>query len=115
AVDSPRYLGPLIIANKDTPVRIKFYNLLPTGAGGDLFIPVDTTVGGAGPFTIDNPAGTGTISGNFTDNRATLHLHGGHTPWISDGTPHQWITPADENTPWPEGVSVENVPHMIGA
>ena len=34
----------------------------------------------------------------FTENRATLHLHGGITPWISDGTPHQWITPAGENT-----------------
>ena len=32
----------------------------------------------------------------FKDNRATLHLHGGITPWISDGTPHQWITPAGE-------------------
>ncbi len=28
----------------------------------------------------------------------TLHLHGGITPWISDGTPHQWITPAGETT-----------------
>ena len=35
----------------------------------------------------------------FKDNRATLHLHGGTTPWISDGTPHQWITPAGEDTP----------------
>ena len=43
----------------------------------------------------------------FKDNRATLHLHGGITPWISDGTPHQWITPAGENTAWPQGVSVE--------
>ncbi|MBE0528518.1 MAG: hypothetical protein IH629_04885, partial [Thermoleophilia bacterium] len=51
----------------------------------------------------------------FKDNRATLHLHGGITPWISDGTPHQWITPADEATPWPQGVSVQNVPDMIGA
>ena len=41
----------------------------------------------------------------FTENRATLHLHGGVTPWISDGTPHQWITPANETTPWPQGVS----------
>ena len=40
-------------------------------------------------------------------NRATLHLHGGVTPWISDGTPHQWITPAGEDTPYPEGVSVQ--------
>jgi len=49
------------------------------------------------------------------DSRATLHLHGGNTPWISDGTPHQWITPANEATPWPEGVSVRSVPDMVGA
>ncbi len=48
----------------------------------------------------------------YTQNRATLHLHGGMTPWISDGTPHQWITPAGENTSYPEGVSVSNVPDM---
>ena len=35
----------------------------------------------------------------FKDNRATLHLHGGITPWISDGTPHQWITPAAKTPP----------------
>ena len=51
----------------------------------------------------------------FTENRATLHLHGGVTPWISDGTPHQWITPANESTPWPQGVAVQNVPDMVGA
>ena len=34
-------------------------------------------------------------SGCYTDNRASIHLHGGITPWISDGSPHQWITPAD--------------------
>ena len=39
--------------------------------------------------------------GCFKDNRATLHLHGGITPWISDGTAHQWITPAGEMTDWP--------------
>ena len=49
---------------------------------------------------------------NYTQNRGTLHLHGGRTPWISDGTPHQWITPKDENTPYPKGVSVHNVPDM---
>ena len=47
-VDAPHYMGPAIIATRDIPVRIKFYNLLPTEAGGDLFIPVDTTVMGAG-------------------------------------------------------------------
>ena len=103
-VDIPKYMGPVIVAQKDKPVRIKFYNLLPTGTGGDLFIPVDTTVMGSG---------MGPMMGeNYTQNRATLHLHGGRSPWISDGTPHQWITPANETTSYPKGVSVYNVPNM---
>jgi len=104
AVDNPHFLGPIIVAQRDVPVRIKFYNLLPTGAGGDLFIPVDTTIMGAGM----GPDGM-TM---YTQNRATLHLHGGFVPWISDGTPHQWITPATEGTPYPKGVSVVDVPDM---
>jgi FtsP/CotA-like multicopper oxidase with cupredoxin domain len=105
-VDIPHYLGPLIVATKDRPVRVKFTNRLPIGAGGNLFIPVDTTVMGAGT----GPQGVS--AGNYTQNRATIHLHGGNTAWISDGTPHQWITPANENTPYPKGVSVYNVPDM---
>ncbi|WP_256623564.1 hypothetical protein [Methanolobus chelungpuianus] len=117
AVDNPHFLGPAIIAEKDRPVRIKFYNLLPTGSGGDLFLPVDTTVMGAGHYDINfdpatkQPLGTN-LHGMFTENRATIHLHGGFVPWISDGTPHQWVTPAGEATSYPEGVSVYNVPDM---
>ncbi len=103
-VSVPHYLGPLIIANKNRPVRVKFTNTLPTGSGGNLFIPTDTTVMGAGM----GPNGTDM----YTQNRATLHLHGGATPWISDGTPHQWTTPATETTPYPKGVSVQYVPDM---
>jgi FtsP/CotA-like multicopper oxidase with cupredoxin domain len=29
-------------------------------------------------------------------NRVSIHWHGGDTPWISDGTPHQWIAPAGD-------------------
>ncbi len=109
--DPIHYLGPTIIATKDRPVRIKFTNELPTGEGGDLFIPVDTTVMGAGmgPLEMDVPAGQPM---NYTENRATIHLHGGRNPWISDGTAHQWVTPAGENTPYPRGVSAVNVPDM---
>jgi len=135
-VDMPHYLGPTIVAQKDRAVRITFYNLLPSGVGGDLFMPVDTTIMGSGMGPMDlmmepedmgtvmdmvrNPMCTDKYSNGmrdmcFTDNRATLHLHGGNTPWISDGTPHQWVTPADETTPWPEGVSVVSVPDMVGA
>ncbi len=122
-VDNPHYLGPAIVATKNRPVRILFRNLLPTGVDGNLFIPVDTTVMGSGMGPLmggmsemdpQNPM-CGTIPKPmecFTENRATLHLHGGISPWISDGTPHQWITPANENTPYPQGVSVVPVPDM---
>lgn len=112
-VSIPHYLGPMIIARKDRSVRVKFTNELPTGSGGDLFLPVDKSVMGAGDFEIDDPANPGsTISGEFTENRAAIHLHGGATPWISDGTPHQWITPAGETTSYPRGMSARNVPDM---
>jgi FtsP/CotA-like multicopper oxidase with cupredoxin domain len=107
-VDAPHYMGPAIIATRDVPVRIKFYNLLPTGTSGDLFIPVDTTVMGAGM----GPLGHEAMPMNYTQNRGNIHLHGNNTVWISDGTPHQWITPAGEDTPYPQGVSVVNVPDM---
>ena len=128
SVTPPQYLGPTILATKDRPVRIVFYNLLPTGSGGDLFLPVDSTMMGSGEANIDAmPMNNGTVMDEvrnpacsespkpvncFKDNRATLHLHGGVSPWISDGTPHQWITPAGEQTAWPQGVSVQNVPDM---
>ncbi|RFT14712.1 MAG: Multicopper oxidase [Candidatus Saccharicenans subterraneus] len=97
------YMAPTIVARRDRPVRIKFTNSLPTGSGGNLFIPVDPTVMGAG---------MGPTGEMYTQNRAAVHLHGNNTVWISDGTPHQWITPAGETTAYPKGVSVYNVPDM---
>ncbi|MDJ0339068.1 Ig-like domain-containing protein [Cryobacterium sp. PH31-O1] len=138
-VDKPHYLGPTILATKNKPVRVLFRNLLPTGVAGDLFLPVDTSVMGAGSgpdmMTLDpatkipmdmatdeksvldgvrNPmcGETPKPTTCYSENRATLHLHGGITPWISDGTPHQWVTPTGENTAYPKGVSVSNVPDM---
>ncbi|WP_283498256.1 Ig-like domain repeat protein [Cryobacterium sp. PH29-G1] len=137
-VDGPHYLGPTIVATKDKPVRILFRNLLPTGVDGDLFLPVDTSMmgSGAGPdmmqldadgVPMDMAADEGSVldgvrnpmcgatpkpSTCYSENRATLHLHGGITPWISDGTPHQWVTPSGEQTAYPKGVSVSNVPDM---
>ncbi len=105
--NSARYLGPLILATKNRPSRILFQNELPTGSAGDLFIPTDATYMGAGA--------TPTPGDFYTQNRATLHLHGGNTPWISDGTPHQWITPPGETgTGALKGDSFQNVPDMVG-
>jgi FtsP/CotA-like multicopper oxidase with cupredoxin domain len=121
-----RYLGPIIAATKDRPVRIKFTNALPAGADGKLFVPVDVTImgAGAGPevartmsddLLCASAPDAATPAGCFSENRANLHLHGGRTPWISDGTPHQWITPVGEKalaSPIRKGASVVNVPEM---
>jgi FtsP/CotA-like multicopper oxidase with cupredoxin domain len=108
-----RYLGPLIIANRDRPVRILFENHLGVGTAGDLFIPVDTTAMGAGLGPLGASCGGYSYGCNYTQNRATLHLHGGNTPWISDGTPHQWVAPVGEfTTPYLRGATQRNVPDM---
>ncbi len=128
AVDNPHFLGPTIVAmgsvpgQPGRPVRLKFVNLLPTGAGGDLFLPVDLSVAGAGVGPKDAlgndcdpmmPPMPGMLPCEmYTQNRATVHLHGNNTVWISDGTTHQWTTPAGETTPYPKGVSARNVPDM---
>ena len=48
----------------------------------------------------------------YTQNRTAIHLHGGFTPWISDGTPYQWFTPAGETGYYHKGASFQNVPDM---
>lgn len=111
----PHYLGPLILSTRDRAVRIKFTN--NKVANGDFFLPVDTTVMGAGPgpkdqFGVDCDAIMGGTCEYYSENRSTVHLHGGFVPWISDGTPHQWTTPAGETTQYPKGVSVRYVPDM---
>jgi FtsP/CotA-like multicopper oxidase with cupredoxin domain len=96
AAAAPNYLGPVILAQKNRPVRVKFTNCLnPTSS---LFIPVDTTYMGA--------------DGAYSEDRATLHLHGGATPWISDGTPHQWTVPVGDTSAHQTGDSVAYVPDM---
>ena len=93
-----QYLGPIIVAHKDRPVRIKLINNLPLHEAGNLPLPVDHTyMGAAGQYD--------------TDNRTAMHLHGGNTPWISDGTPRQWIKPANENGVL-RGESATDVPDM---
>ncbi len=116
AVNQFHFMGPIIVATKNRPVRIKFTNVLPTGVPGNLFVPVDTTIMGSGEFEINyDPETKAPIPmtwGVFAQNRAVIHLHGGRTPWISDGTAHQWITPAGEKTSYKKGVSVSYVPDM---
>ncbi|HEY1987714.1 MAG TPA: choice-of-anchor D domain-containing protein [Terracidiphilus sp.] len=108
AAQVPYYLGPIIVAQSNHPVRVKFTNALPSvTSGGNLFIPTDTSAMGSG---------LGLANGNspYLQNRATIHMHGGNTPWISDGTPHQWTIPSSDwnNTLYQRGASVSFVPDM---
>ncbi len=101
------YLGPLIIGHSGVPVRIKLINALPTGAAGNLPLPSDKTLLGSG-------LGLAKGAANYLENRVTIHMHGGNTPWISDGTPHQWTVPAgDANTTYARGDSTQFVPDMF--
>jgi FtsP/CotA-like multicopper oxidase with cupredoxin domain len=105
-VDNPHHLGPVIQAAQGTAVRVKFTNLLPVG--GNLFLPVDKTITGAGL----GPDG----KTYYTENRAEIHLVGGEAPWISAGSPHQWVAPAGETAAYAAGIgkgsSAQNVPDM---
>ncbi|PPD59113.1 hypothetical protein JP09_000065 [Dehalogenimonas etheniformans] len=122
-VDHPHFLGPAIVAmgapkagDLGTPVRIKFYNLLPTGTAGNLFIPVDTEVMGSGMYEVDIPNMPGmTYMGTYPQNRVVVHNHGNNSVWTCDGGPHQWIVPAGENVPYHpngRGVGAAMIPDM---
>ncbi|MDD5642973.1 MAG: multicopper oxidase domain-containing protein, partial [Syntrophales bacterium] len=106
AAPDPQYLGPVIVAERDRPVRVLMVNQLAPSPGGTLMLPVDITLMGAGEGPLGAPAGY------YTQNRTSTHLHGAFTPWISDGTPHQWYTPAGETSAYLTGPSFHNVPDM---
>jgi FtsP/CotA-like multicopper oxidase with cupredoxin domain len=87
-----KYLGGAIVAKRGTPVLLTVTNLLPSRH----ILPVDPTIM-AGP--------NGQMVGDLPTNRHATHLHGGLTPWFSDGTPFQWFTPTGRH-----GASFMNVP-----
>jgi len=66
------HLGGIIVGKKGVPIQITFTNNLP----GVSPIPIDITIPGA----------------NQDQDRAAVHFHGGHVPWVSDGGPFDWFT-----------------------
>lgn len=75
AAGSNKHLGGIIVARRATPVQITATNSLPP----THILPIDKTIAGA--------------ETGQPENRATIHLHGGLVPWISDGGPHSWFAP----------------------
>ena len=91
ATNDKRYLGGVIVAKRGTPVMLNVTNELPDRA----LIPIDPTI----------MAGGGKTVSDLPLNRHATHLHGGATPWFSDGTPYQWFDPKGAH-----GASFMNVP-----
>ena len=81
AVDDPHFLGPVISATRDKPVRIVFYNLLPTGADGDLFLPTDSSLmgSGMGPMGMSDPVDQGTVTDQVRNPGCTEDAKGRHS------------------------------------
>ena len=111
-VDLPHHLGPVSTATKGTTVRVKFTNYLPVG--GKIFLPYDETLAGAGTSAAVDASGKPM---KYTQNRAGMHLVGGQAPWISAGSPHQWIAPAGETAAYAAGIgkgaSAQSAPDML--
>jgi spore coat protein A len=79
ATGDQKYLAGVIVAKRGTPVLLNVTNQLPHKA----LIPTDPTI----------PASPTQTVGDLPLNRTATHLHGGFTPWFSDGTPFQWFDP----------------------
>jgi spore coat protein A len=91
ATREQKYLGAVIVAKRGTPVLFHITNRLPNAS----LIPADPTLGASATKTV----------GELPLNRIVTHLHGGFTPWFSDGTPFQWFDPTGMT-----GASFKNVP-----
>jgi spore coat protein A len=94
-----KYLAGAIVAKRGTPILLTVTNLLPN----KHVLPVDPTVM-AGP--------NGVMVGDLPLNRIATHLHGGLTPWFSDGTPFQWFTPTGQHGP--SFMNVPGLPSLVG-
>jgi spore coat protein A, manganese oxidase len=67
--------GPIFETRSGMGLLVEWANELPL----HHFLPIDHTLGGAGPGT--------------PDVRSVIHLHGGRTPAASDGYPEDWYVP----------------------
>jgi spore coat protein A len=91
-----RYLAGAIVATRDTPILLTVQN----GLGG-----FESAAGNILPIDPGLMASETSSVGDLPQNRIATHLHGGLTPWFSDGTPFQWYAPDGSR-----GTSFMNVP-----
>ena len=134
AVTDPRFLGPVILAKKDRPVRVTFYNLLPTGSGGDMPLPTDSTLMGAGfvPEGWRDLTDTASVDDEVRNPPCTLETKGARSQLLQGQPGHpaparrhqpldqrRHAAPVDhprpaKTRPIPRATASGNVPDMIG-
>jgi spore coat protein A len=76
-IDSHKHLGGAIVAIRDRPVRVRWFNELPS----EIPLPVDPSL--IQPYMY--------AESSLGNDRAAPHLHGGLVPWPSDGGPFHWF------------------------
>ena len=96
ATRDQKYLAGVVVAKRGTPVLFNITNQLPN----QQLIPIDLTL----PAAMDKHGKIISV-GSLPFNRIATHVHGGFTPWFSDGTPFQWFDPTGLT-----GASFMNVP-----
>mgnify|MGYP003347139054 FL=1 len=113
-----------VFGGGEGPTQVGYHDVLcgdaVAGPNSDPVPSQSSCLGGLNPDGTTTPPGYSHLPlyQIYTENRAELHLHGGDNPWISDGTPHQWIAPAaDELNPsvvanYRRGDGAINIPDM---
>src|SRR5437763_1265606 len=82
-----RHLGGIIVAQRGVPIQLTFTNDLPPAH----ILPVDLA---SAAMAVGGFADAASKFGGNGYNAACVHLHGGLVPWISDGGPMAWFSPA---------------------
>ena len=100
------YIGPVVVASRETPTTIRWVNNLPTGNNGRLtayWDATDQTMHWADPLhdgvnvcaesTETGMPPTGGCAAHYDGPvPAVPHLHGGEVPPVMDGGPDSWFT-----------------------
>ena len=99
----PSYLGPVVVAQRNTQTTPTFINALPYGTLSKVqpLLPVDQTLDWADPLgtgCVGQPP-TGTCGSIYLGPQpAVPHIHGGEVAPLYDGGPDAWYLPVNALT-----------------
>ncbi|MHB8110969.1 MAG: multicopper oxidase domain-containing protein [Syntrophorhabdaceae bacterium] len=105
----PSYLGPVVLAQRNSATNPTYINALPYGVLSNVqhLLPVDQTLDWADPLG-NACAGlppTGTCAGIYSGPQpAVPHIHGGEVEPAFDGGPDAWWLPVNTIAPLAQGI-----------